>query len=177
MAQSDPLDILLAHSHWATRQILLACAAITPEQFHRRFEMGPGSLAATTTHIVAATRRWLDLLAGREQRPSIDNDGTQRSPAQLLLLFDEAASELAAVARSKPLDSTLIATRVSETFAFTRGAVLTHVTTHAMHHRAQCLNMLRHVGVSPLPPSSVLQWMIKEGTAPEAATASAPLSR
>jgi uncharacterized damage-inducible protein DinB len=32
------------------------------------------------------------------------------------------------------------------------------VTTHAMHHRAQCLNMLRHLGVTPLPPSSVAEW-------------------
>jgi len=38
--------------------------------------------------------------------------------------------------------------------------VITHVTTHGMHHRAQCLNMLRHVGVNPLPQSSVLQWML-----------------
>jgi uncharacterized damage-inducible protein DinB len=27
-----------------------------------------------------------------------------------------------------------------------------------MHHRAQCLNMLRHLGVTPLPPSSVTEW-------------------
>jgi len=44
-------------------------------------------------------------------------------------------------------------------YAFTRGAILAHVTTHGMHHRAQCLNMLRHIGVSPLPLSSVLEWM------------------
>jgi uncharacterized damage-inducible protein DinB len=36
--------------------------------------------------------------------------------------------------------------------------VLTHVTTHGMHHRAQCLNMLRQLGVTPLPPSSVTEW-------------------
>jgi uncharacterized damage-inducible protein DinB len=30
--------------------------------------------------------------------------------------------------------------------------------THGMHHRAQCLNMLRRLGVQPLPPSSVAEW-------------------
>jgi uncharacterized damage-inducible protein DinB len=50
--------------------------------------------------------------------------------------------------------------RGGKMYTFTRGAVVTHVTTHGMHHRAQCLNMLRHVGVSPLPPSSVLEWML-----------------
>jgi uncharacterized damage-inducible protein DinB len=38
------------------------------------------------------------------------------------------------------------------------GAILTHATTHGMHHRAQCLNMLRHLGVTPLPQSSVIEW-------------------
>ena len=44
MATSDPIEILLAHNQWATRQILEACAKLTPQQFHQRFEMGPGSL-------------------------------------------------------------------------------------------------------------------------------------
>jgi uncharacterized damage-inducible protein DinB len=41
---------------------------------------------------------------------------------------------------------------------FTRAVILCHVHTHSMHHRAQCLNMLRHLGVSPLPQSSVTDW-------------------
>jgi uncharacterized damage-inducible protein DinB len=32
------------------------------------------------------------------------------------------------------------------------------VATHGVHHRAQCLNMLRHLGVKPLPLSSVAEW-------------------
>jgi len=48
--------------------------------------------------------------------------------------------------------------RDGRTFDITRGAVVAHVTTHGMHHRAQCLNMLRQLGVSPLPPSSVVEW-------------------
>jgi uncharacterized damage-inducible protein DinB len=41
-----------------------------------------------------------------------------------------------------------------------RGGVITHVATHGMHHRAQCLNMLRQLGVTPLPKSSVVEWMV-----------------
>jgi uncharacterized damage-inducible protein DinB len=50
-------------------------------------------------------------------------------------------------------------TRAGKTFSFPRVGVLVHVTTHGMHHRAQCLNMLRHLGVTPLPPSSVAEWI------------------
>jgi uncharacterized damage-inducible protein DinB len=40
-----------------------------------------------------------------------------------------------------------------------RGAVLTHVTTHGMHHRAQCVNMLRQLGAD-IPLNSVIEWML-----------------
>ena len=47
-----------------------------------------------------------------------------------------------------------------EPISCTRSAALLHVLTHGMHHRAQCLNMLRQLGVSPLPLSAVVEWML-----------------
>jgi uncharacterized damage-inducible protein DinB len=158
MPTSNPLDILLAHNQWATRQILDACAKLTPEQFHRRFEMGSGSLHDTATHILAAMRVWADLLAGREQRPRLE--GTQRPVSELVAFLDEIAADLAKTAKAHPLEELVTRVRDGKSYTFSRGAVLTHVTTHGMHHRAQCINMLRHVGVSPLPPSSVMEWSL-----------------
>ncbi|MGD0540493.1 MAG: DinB family protein [Tepidisphaeraceae bacterium] len=153
---SDPLDILLAHDRWATGQILSACETLTPEQFHRRFDIGPGSLHDAATHILAAMRIWGDLLAGREERPRLE--GTTRTLAELRKLLDEIAADLAISARAHPLDQTVSRIREGKIHTYTRGAVLAHVTTHGMHHRAQCLNMLRHLGVKPLPPVSVAEW-------------------
>lgn len=155
---SDPLDILLAQNQWATRQLLDACAKLTPEQFHQRFEMGPGSLHDTATHILAASRAWGDMLAGREQRPRLE--GTRRTPQELLALLEEIAADLAASAKAHPTDGLVTGSRGGKSYTFTRGGILTHVLTHGMHHRAQCLNMLRHLGVTPLPPSAVVEWMI-----------------
>lgn len=161
MPQSDPLNILLAHDHWATAQILTVCDGLAPDQFHRRFEMGPGSLHDTLTHVAGAIRTWTDTLAHREPRPRPEGDGQLRTPAQLRLLLDESYRELAAEARRLPLaDMITRKIRDGRTVHMTRGAVLTHVTTHGMHHRAQCLNMLRHLGVTPLPPSSVTEWTL-----------------
>lgn len=156
MPASDPVEILLASNRWATRNILEACAGLSEDQFHRRFEMGPGSLHDALTHILGAMRGWGDLLAGREQRPRLD--GEQRSVPQLLELLDEIADDLDASAKAHPVDELVTRVRDGKTYTFTRGAVLTHVTTHGMHHRAQCLNMLRHLGVDPLPASSVVDW-------------------
>jgi uncharacterized damage-inducible protein DinB len=157
MATSDPLQILLKHDRWATRQILEKCVPLSAEQFNRKFEIGPGSLHDTLTHILGAQRFWTDLLAGRPERPRLEKSA-QRTPTELMNLLDEIATEFAAVAASRPLEDTVTRIREGKTYIFTRGSVLTHVATHAMHHRAQCLNMLRHVGVSPLPPSSVTEW-------------------
>jgi uncharacterized damage-inducible protein DinB len=159
MSESEPLQILLLHDHWATGQILDTCRALTFEQFHQRFEMGPGSLHDTLTHIIGAMRTWTDTLAGIPLRPRIETDGQRRSPEQLRELLDESARALESESRRRPLDEMVIRTmRDGRTGRFTRGAVLTHVTTHGMHHRAQCLNMLRHLGIKTLPPSSVTEW-------------------
>jgi uncharacterized damage-inducible protein DinB len=157
MPTSNPIDVLLGHDQWATRNIIETCSHLSHEQFHQRFEMGPGSLHDTTTHIVTAIRVWADLLAGREQRPRLE--GTERTTAELLSLLDEAAADFSALAAQYPLDDVVTRQREGKTFRLSRSGVIAHVATHGMHHRAQCLNMLRQLGVKPLPPNSVADWM------------------
>ena len=159
MPESDCLQILLSHDRWATTQLLDACGKLTTDQFHRRFDIGPGSLHDTITHVVGAMRAWTETLAGQEPRPRLEADGQRRTPEQLLSLLHEAWREFQAEARRRPLEETVSRrTRDGKTLQMTRGAVLAQVTTHGMHHRAQCLNMLRQLGVNPLPPSSVAEW-------------------
>jgi uncharacterized damage-inducible protein DinB len=159
MPTSDPVEILLQQNRWATRNLLATCAQLPAEQFHQWFEMGRGSLHDNVTHILAAMRGWGDLLAGREQRERLE-EGGQRSPEELLTLLEELADDLEASARAHPADEVITGSRGGRSYAFTRGGVLVHVTTHGMHHRAQCLNMLRQLGVDPLPPSAVVEWIL-----------------
>jgi uncharacterized damage-inducible protein DinB len=153
---TNPIDILLSHNLWANHQILDACKPLTAEQFHRRFEMGPGSLHDTMAHLIWAMGLWSDRLAGRANRAPFD--GKHLSVDELSKWLDTEAAEIAVLAQMEPLEGVITAVRAGKVWSFTRAAVLTHVMTHGMHHRAQCLNMLRHVGVSPLPPSSVAEW-------------------
>ena len=159
MPQSDVLQILLSHDRWATEQVLDACAKLTEEQFHRRFDIGPGSLHDALTHVVAAMRAMTESLAGSEPNPRIDSDGRRRTPDELRALLDESCRAFEGEARRRPLDE-IITRRLRDgrTLTMTRAAALVHVPTHGMHHRAQCLNMLKQIGVKPLPPSSVAEW-------------------
>src|SRR4051812_24855125 len=159
MPQGDLLEILLSHDRWASMQILQACERLSAEQFGQPFDMGPGSLHDTLTHVVGAMRTWTETLAGTEARPRLEGDGQRRTPQQIRELLEESWREFATEARRLPLTETVVRRlRDGRTFQFTRGAVVAQVTTHGMHHRAQCLNMLRQLGVTPLPPSSVSEW-------------------
>jgi uncharacterized damage-inducible protein DinB len=159
MPESDPLQILLSHDRWATAQVLTACEELTPEQFHRRFDIGPGTLHDTLTHVLGVMRTWTDTLAETALRPRLESDGQRRTPGQLRALLDDVWRELAAEARRRPVSEIVIRhLRDGTQRPITRGAALAQVATHSMHHRAQCLNMLRHLGATPLPPSSVAEW-------------------
>ena len=159
MPQSDVQEILLAHDRWATEQILDVCKKLNNEQFHQSFQMGPGSLHNTTTHILGAMRTWTQTLAGQEVTVRLDLDGQQRSPTELLVLLKICTDEFAAQVQRRPLDEIVSRVREGKSYEYTRGTVFAHVITHGMHHRAQCLNMLRQLGIKPLPPSSVAEWV------------------
>jgi len=98
---ADLLWMSLEHNAWATREVLRTCAALDDDAWHRRFEMGPGSLHDTLTHIIGAMFRWADRIDGppREVRPSIE-DGSRRTPTELMTLLDGAAADLAASAQA-----------------------------------------------------------------------------
>ena len=158
MLTSDPIEILLKHNRWATRNILETCATLPVEQFHQRYEIGPGSLHDTIGHILVAMGAWGDLLAGREQQQRRVSENC--TPQELLSLLDKISDDFEASAGAHAHDELVSGSLGGKHYTITRGGVLAHITTHGMHHRAQCLNLLRRLGVDPLPPSTVVQWMM-----------------
>jgi len=186
---ADPLDILLKHNHWATRRVLQFCEEIPAERFHEQFDIGLRSLHDTMTHVISAMLRWADRIDARPVRPSLEiPEGStwsffgpesqgprppvpRRRISELNELLDAAASELEAVAercRIRGLHTTIELPFGDKKYTFTYGAALTHVTTHGMHHRAQCLNMLRRVGAPSLvketPEIGVVDWQAEVET-------------
>ncbi len=87
--------------------------------------------------------------------------------AELIRLNDESVDKLTSLADRYRGDGSLDFV-IKKTFhpadsepidvSFTRGAAMTHCLVHGTHHRAQALNMLRHLGVAPLPEIDVMDW-------------------
>jgi uncharacterized damage-inducible protein DinB len=175
---SDPLDILLAHDAWATRQLLEVCRGLSHEQFHQRFDIGLGSLHDNLSHVIGVLGRWSDRVAGKTPRPmlkappgmNVQTDDADRTADELLGILENWSAQLRAVAaesRQRGFDQTISVQWPGPggkptTYTLTHGAVFAHIATHNAHHRAQCLNMLRRLntpGISDkLPDISVTEW-------------------
>ena len=170
------LERLLEHNHWATRRLLEACRSLAPEQFHARFDIGPGSMHDTLRHIIGAMRRWADRIDQRELRPSIEQDPSPRNVEELSSLLDEAAGDVGGIARrierSNRLDESFefVIRGWKGTFRVTFGTALVHLMTHGVHHRAQCLNIMRRLGVAAdqLPEIDAIEWELHTAAAPSA---------
>ena len=169
-APTDLLDTLLSHDAWATRELLRFCERLDEASWHRRFEIGPGSLHDALTHVVGAMLRWADRLDGapRVIRPSIETS-QRRTPSELLALLDQASKDLhasASRARTRGLGTMQEVVLAGVPYRPSLGTMLVHVATHGAHHRAQCLNMLRHLGVpgiaDSLPDLDAIAWSIAE---------------
>ena len=154
----DLLDRLLAHNAWATRELLVRCRDLAPEQFTRGFDIGPGSLHDTFLHIIGAMEFWADHISGRPRRPSIRKDNRTWTPDELTARLEDATTDLAAVAGAVADEGRLEEMMQVRDKRFTRGSAIAHVVTHGMHHRAQVLNMLRRLGVQNLIEGDVISW-------------------
>jgi len=158
------IDRLLGHNAWATALLADRCRALSPQQFARRFEIGPGTLQRTLLHIVGAMRRWADRIGDRAVRPSVEDEVNAPTPDEIIAILDETAADLAAVVGcvvdEDRLDE-IMEHRIrgrDEPFRFTRGTAIIHVLTHGVHHRAQALNILRRLGVEDLPDLDAIEW-------------------
>ena len=151
--------VLLDFDAWANERLFDACASLDDAALDRTFEMGIGSLRATFAHDLGAMIGWTGVLLGEEEPFA----SMREDPPWSVETFRIRQREANAAFRSAALDGefadVVVREREGRTYAFTRGGILAHVTTHAMHHRAQCLNMLRRIGVESQPESSVFQWM------------------
>lgn len=160
----NPLDILIEHDNWATQRMLDTCSTLAEAQLHQRFEIGPGSLHDTLAHTIGAMQRWTAVLRDRKFPATPRFEETRHSLADLRAAHRQATADFAREARAAKLDEMIPFERGAERMTVSAGGVITHVTTHGMYHRAQCMNMFRRLGVSPLPHSSVTEWMRQSPT-------------
>ncbi|GAA4461619.1 DinB family protein [Novipirellula rosea] len=135
------------YNDWATRKVLAFSASLTDEQLDRDFAMGPGSIRKTLLHLMDAEAWWItNWNDGPRPFPQTPESTSvaelsetwpgyiaQRN-AFIANVDDNEAERIVEIAAGGPH------TR------FRVGESIPHLALHGTHHRAQLINMFRHVG-------------------------------
>lgn len=166
----DPLK-LCTYLTLARGRVFDCVRPLTPEQYTRRFEIGPGSLACTLTHIMICEWMYVRRMQGLAVPPYAAWPIKDETPPPFATLEAEwtrqAAATRSAVAAlwhegerepgagnsprwSTPLKYTPLLDPGEEPFELTASPadIFSQLVLHEVHHRAQAVNMLRHLGVT-----------------------------
>lgn len=139
----------LDHNVWAIGQILSRCEKLTPEQYGQVFNIGPGSLQKTLAHMVEAMFFYADTFKGERYRRREGWKQNCNTPSGLRPYLAMADRDLRESMRSylstHRLDEPMSWMTAKKPVPVAVG--VGQVFDHGSHHRAQCLNMLKQVGV------------------------------
>lgn len=157
------------HRSHVNRLLLDAASSLSDEDLRRPFDIGQGSLWRTLTHLYAAEFIWIEVFHGNE-RAVVPGDlpgdlpgnqrgeGGFRSLAELRSRWEELDARwekylagLTAAALDETVRRVSTSSGSGKRFAARRSDVLLHLSLHAQYTTAQAVNMLRRLGVSPLP--------------------------
>lgn len=151
MPEIDTLRECFRHSDWARDQVWSLARGLGAEQLERPFQMGPGSVLAALVHIYGAERIWFQRWQGGEQpefpnaREIVSLAGLEGAARALADARNAALAGLDAAALRRVISFT---TMDGQPHKFVLRDLLLHVCNHGVYHRAQVLNMLRHLGVA-----------------------------
>jgi uncharacterized damage-inducible protein DinB len=147
------LDFQLAHSIWALRQLLDHARSLPADAIEQDMGIGPGGVRENLAHTIEAMFFFADNFAGREWYERPDFDRLSRSLDGLRQLLDAAAIELRGAvlgAISRGLGERVYWPNAASG-SLPSAAAITQMVDHATLHRAQCINMLKRLGISPVP--------------------------
>jgi uncharacterized damage-inducible protein DinB len=143
-----------AHRRWADARALEAGRALSDAQLRQQFPIGQGTVLATLTHLYAAELVWMETFDGNPNPPS-PFDIKMESLAALEPAWREldarwvrfldglTDADLARPVTKRAPDGRMYTTAGVD--------VHLHMCLHANYTLAQLTNMLRHLGVPPLP--------------------------
>ena len=167
MDASDVVRRLHAHRAWANEQLVQAARRLDDQQLRRTFPIGQGSVWSSLVHLYGADVLWLEAFEARPQSPfprDDDFDGLDALTAAWADLNGRWLDHLAALRVAHlSLPVTFLDLRGNRcTLAEVLDGHL-QLCTHAAYTAAQVVNMLRQLGVQPLPNLMLLALSHAEG--------------
>ncbi len=161
----DSIRSYFAYGDWANARLIDLASRLDDALLDRPFEMGIGSLRKTLLHIRDAEQNWVDNWT-RGSTPGFATLPVDTSIAALRDLWRETIERRFAFLEARTADDLakpLIAQPAEGVqLSFRLGETMLQLGGHGTHHRAQALNMLRHLG-SEAPGVDYTVWLRKVG--------------
>jgi len=160
---SDLLRAQAANHLLANQRLLVACASLSPEEYHAPRQSFFGSIHATLDHIVTTDERYLRRLNGTPQPPTHDDGITHPTRDALTRAFHETGTRLLAYMAPLTPDDLSLEILLHETERWGRAMepvwqILQHVFAHGTHHRGQVHDMLSQ---TPVPPPQLDEFFLR----------------
>ncbi len=152
------------YGSWAMNRVLEAASGLDDAALDKPFEMGMGSLRLTLSHVVDAEQWWLRNWTEGPSAFSRIADGTPLSEVQQKwLATTERRDRWLASQSARSLQNEVTAMVADISLRFRTGESLFQLCGHGTHHRAQAVNMLRHLGRKTDPVDYVV-WVRSKST-------------
>ena len=152
MTPAELLELQLAHSTWALRE-LIRCAGMLPaDAIEQDLGIGPGGVRENIAHTVEAMFYFADNFAGTPWHEREDFATLSRSLDGLDRLLTRAAAELRdAVLGALFRGRDRVPWENADSGSLPVAVALSQMIDHATLHRTQCINMLKRLGLTPVP--------------------------
>ncbi len=137
------------YTDWANARVMDIASTLGAEQLSRSFEMGMGCILKTLAHIRDAEQWWFEnwqngsVYKFEQIKPQTTINELRDAYRQTIenrndYLAGLDEGDLTRTVTAKPTED--------QTWTFTLGESMLQLCGHGTHHRAQILNMFRHVG-------------------------------
>ncbi len=157
------------HRRWSIRQMLSVAKGLSQEQLNRTFAIGQRTVWRSLFHLYAAEYVWLGALEGNE-RPVVPGDDPGMLPGNQRLGSEvDTIEKLATVWEAlqqrwheflngffeahlnRPVKKIVTSSGPARVIQTPARDILMHVCMHAHYTMSQLNNMLRQLGVDPVP--------------------------
>lgn len=142
-----------AHAAWALGELLRHAGTLPVERLDEDLGIGPGSLRENLAHTIECMFFFADNFGGRAYAEPADFREGSRSLAGLAGLLARADESLRAamIGACEHGHGERVPWPNAEGGTMPAAAAISQVFDHSTLHRAQCVNILKRLGVRPVP--------------------------
>ncbi len=159
MLDGDAIRRYCQYGNWAMDAILTLSESLSDQELDRKFEMGFGTLRKSLHHVCAVEQWWFrNWTVGASNFPELPQDLPMVS---FVAIWKKTVSERDQFLADKSSDAfahQVTANPGGAPVHFRLGESVIQLCGHGTHHRAQCVNMLRRLGLTA-PPSDYVAWI------------------